>query len=136
MVMKSFAFSQLGLLLASCSQFRGTFALAPVQQHAQSGNAFGLQQERLTQHQLQGIRKMTKHLKRIDEGIDQNTDDYYLGYKPQDENTAWAKYFNDTPVSFSQEFLSGLAVSLSIWVSTLPNPSLNEWLTSPTVGHA
>ncbi|KAJ4393817.1 hypothetical protein N0V93_003032 [Gnomoniopsis smithogilvyi] len=54
---------------------------------------------------------MTQHLKRLDDDIDENIDDYYLGYQPKDQNTAWAKYFNDTPVNLSQEFMSGLESS-------------------------
>ncbi|QIX00353.1 hypothetical protein AMS68_005870 [Peltaster fructicola] len=44
-------------------------------------------------------------------GIDQNVSDYYLGYKPADYSTAWAKYFNDTPIDLNSDFLAGLAAS-------------------------
>lgn len=54
---------------------------------------------------------MTRHLKRLDDpDIDEDTRDYYLGYMPEDDNTNWAKYFNDTPVTFSQEFTTALEV--------------------------
>ncbi|KAJ4414072.1 hypothetical protein N0V82_008146 [Gnomoniopsis sp. IMI 355080] len=54
---------------------------------------------------------MTQHLKRLDEGIDEDTGNYYLGYRPADQDTRWAKYFNDTAVGLSQEFTSALESS-------------------------
>lgn len=114
--MNSFALLKLAFLLASSFQPRGTFAGVSSEQHTRSKNPFSLQRQPLTRAQIQGMSKMTQHLKRLDEGIDENTSDYYLGYQPADQNTGWARYFNDTPVSFSQEFMSGLEVSSFIHV--------------------
>ena len=47
---------------------------------------------------------------RVESNVDQNTANYYLGYKPTDYNTRWGKYFNDTPVELNPDFAAGLAV--------------------------
>lgn len=106
---------RLWVVFASSSQLQGTLALIPGEQRTPSENVFSMHQKPTSQSQLRGIFEMTQHLKRLDDNdIDEDTRDYYLGYMPEDDNTNWAKYFNDTPVTFSQEFTTALAVSRPI----------------------
>lgn len=46
--------------------------------------------------------------------VNQNAADYYTGYRGADFDVPWAKYFNESMMAPSQEFIDGLEVSTSM----------------------
>lgn len=61
-----------------------------------------------------GVQRITSNLKRLDDNVDQESSNYYLGYRSEDSLTSWAKYWNATAPTLSPQLTSALLVRLSI----------------------
>ncbi|CAN8100489.1 unnamed protein product [Discula destructiva] len=105
--MKLISFSS-GLILSSSFWFLPVFASAPNQLPAWDESTNEERSGSLTSAQLKGFQKMTSHLKRVDDSIDEDSSNYYLGYKTEDYATSYAKYWNDTPPTLSPEITTAL----------------------------